>query len=54
MMRSKSLTHVDDRGHARMVDVSAKQVTRRRAEAEGHILMADATLHAAPRLKATF
>ncbi len=45
-MRSKSLTHVDDRGHARMVDVSAKQVTRRRAEAEGHILMADATLQA--------
>jgi len=46
MMRSNSLTHVDDRGHARMVDVSAKQVTRRRAEAEGHILMAEATLQA--------
>jgi len=45
-MGSDSLTHVDDRGHARMVDVSAKQVTRRRAEAEGHIAMAEATLRA--------
>jgi cyclic pyranopterin phosphate synthase len=46
MVKSESLTHVDDLGHARMVDVSAKQVTRRRAGAEGEIRMQRATLDA--------
>jgi cyclic pyranopterin phosphate synthase len=31
------LTHVDARGEARMVDVSAKEVTARRAVAEGYL-----------------
>jgi cyclic pyranopterin phosphate synthase len=33
------LTHLDDRGAARMVDVGEKKVTRRRAEASGRVLM---------------
>ena len=33
------LTHVDERGDVRMVDVSEKAVTRRIAIAEGSILM---------------
>jgi len=37
---------VDDTGRARMVDVSAKSVTRRRAEAEGKIRMERSTLDA--------
>jgi cyclic pyranopterin monophosphate synthase len=35
----KRLTHVDGRGHARMVDVGAKAVSKRRAVAEGCITM---------------
>jgi cyclic pyranopterin monophosphate synthase len=31
------LTHLDARGHARMVDVSAKEVTARTARASGHV-----------------
>jgi cyclic pyranopterin phosphate synthase len=31
------LTHLDARGHARMVDVSAKDVTARTARASGHV-----------------
>jgi cyclic pyranopterin phosphate synthase len=31
------LTHLDARGHARMVDVSAKDVTARAARASGHV-----------------
>ena len=46
MSKSKTLTHVDDLGQARMIDVSAKAVTRRQAEAEGQIRMAEATLEA--------
>jgi len=46
MSDSKTLTHVDEAGRARMIDVSAKAVTRRQAEAEGHIRMAGATLQA--------
>lgn len=38
------LTHVDAEGRARMVDVSAKEVTARRAIAEGRIVMARQTL----------
>ncbi|WP_425338404.1 cyclic pyranopterin monophosphate synthase MoaC [Thiorhodococcus minor] len=38
------LTHFDQNGEAHMVDVGAKAVTRRRAVAEGRILMAAQTL----------
>ena len=40
------LTHLDASGHARMVDVGHKPVTRRRAVAEGFILLQKATLQA--------
>ena len=35
---SARLTHLDDAGHARMVDVSAKPVTAREARAQGRVL----------------
>lgn len=38
------LTHVDDRGHASMVDVSAKDVSIREAVALGELRMAPATV----------
>jgi len=38
----RRLTHVDGRGRARMVDVGAKPVTKRRAVAEGVITMSPA------------
>ena len=38
------LTHFDDKGRARMVDVSEKDVTERVAEARGSVLMAKETL----------
>ena len=38
------LTHLDEEGRARMVDVSQKAVTDRRATAVGHIVMEAATL----------
>jgi len=38
------LTHLDAEGRARMVDVTEKDVTHRRAVAEGRIVMAAATL----------
>lgn len=37
------LTHLDDQGAARMVDVTSKDVTQREAVAEGRILMDAAT-----------
>ena len=40
------LTHLDDRGAARMVDVTAKPDTRREATATGHIAIATAGLAA--------
>ncbi|MEI8195113.1 MAG: cyclic pyranopterin monophosphate synthase MoaC [Phycisphaerae bacterium] len=40
----KKLSHLDDRGAARMVDVSAKSPTLRRAVAEGCVVMMPATL----------
>ena len=40
------LTHLDDEGAARMVDVSAKAETKREAIAEGRILIAAAALDA--------
>src|SRR5579862_835425 len=51
MARKKStaaaaLTHLDERGQVRMVDVGAKAVTRREAIARGAVKMAPATLAA--------
>ncbi|HVT54433.1 MAG TPA: cyclic pyranopterin monophosphate synthase MoaC [Xanthobacteraceae bacterium] len=43
-MAEKALTHLDHKGEARMVDVSAKAATERVAVAEGKVLMAPATL----------
>jgi cyclic pyranopterin phosphate synthase len=40
------LSHVDDAGRARMVDVSAKEATARTATAEGRLLCLPATLAA--------
>ncbi|HJW48993.1 MAG TPA: cyclic pyranopterin monophosphate synthase MoaC [Candidatus Limnocylindria bacterium] len=40
----KSLTHIDERGAARMVDVGAKAVTERRATARGMVLLSSETL----------
>ncbi len=37
------LTHLDPRGHARMVDVGAKEITGRTATAECRVLLAPAT-----------
>jgi cyclic pyranopterin phosphate synthase len=45
-MPRRSLTHVDAKGRARMVDVSAKGDTTRRAVAEGRLDVAPATLRA--------
>jgi cyclic pyranopterin monophosphate synthase len=44
--RAARLTHVDERGRVRMVDVGTKPVTRRAAIARGRIAMAPATLDA--------
>ena len=41
---SSGLTHLDDQGRARMVDVSAKPATTREAVAEGLVRMAPQTL----------
>lgn len=38
------LTHLDEKGRARMVDVSEKEVTTRTAQARARVLMKDATL----------
>jgi cyclic pyranopterin phosphate synthase len=43
-MSERSLTHLDQTGNARMVDVSDKAETRRVAVAAGHIALAAATL----------
>lgn len=42
--RRDGLTHLDAEGRARMVDVTPKDETRRRATAEGRIVMAVETL----------
>ena len=44
--RTPTLTHLDRRGRARMVDVGDKQVTRREATARGEVKMKPATLRA--------
>ena len=41
---ARDLTHLDERGQLRMVDVSAKPPQRRRAVAEGFFCAADETL----------
>ena len=41
---SSRLSHLNEKGEARMVDVGDKQVTTRRATAEGFVAMAPATL----------
>lgn len=38
------LSHLDEHGHARMVDVSAKDVTSRQATARGRVVMQPETL----------
>jgi cyclic pyranopterin phosphate synthase len=38
------LTHIDDSGHARMVDVSGKDITTRTATAHGHLTCRTETL----------
>lgn len=43
---SNDLTHIDDEGRVRMVDVTEKDVTDRRAVAEGRVRMAAGTLAA--------
>jgi cyclic pyranopterin monophosphate synthase len=44
MARPAKLTHLAKAGEARMVDVSAKEVTARVAVAEGRVLMTEPTL----------
>lgn len=43
------LTHIDEHGAARMVDVGGKNVSRRRALARGRVVMSAAALAAAKR-----
>ncbi len=42
---SQELSHVGEKGQARMVDVGEKEVTRREAVARGRLEMAPETLH---------
>jgi cyclic pyranopterin phosphate synthase len=41
MTEEQRLTHVDERGAARMVDVSGKEATRRTATASGRVLVSE-------------
>ena len=43
-MTSDALSHIDEHGNARMVDVSDKDVTQREATARGRVLMKPDTL----------
>ena len=43
-MDSKTLTHLNEQGEARMVDVGDKEITARRAVAQGRIVMLPSTL----------
>jgi cyclic pyranopterin monophosphate synthase len=45
-MTQPRLTHVDESGHARMVDVSGKDVTARQARATGRVLLSAAAIAA--------
>ena len=40
----QELTHIDEQGHARMVDVGEKEITHREAVARGYLEMAPETL----------
>ena len=44
LLSNTELTHIDQRGEARMVDVSAKNATERVAVAEGRVIMRKETL----------
>jgi cyclic pyranopterin monophosphate synthase len=46
MTQADRLTHTDDSGHARMVDVSAKDVSVREARASGRVLLSAAAIAA--------
>jgi cyclic pyranopterin monophosphate synthase len=46
---AKKLSHYDDAGRARMVDVSAKAPTRREAEASAFVAMSSTVLAALPQ-----
>jgi len=46
---ARTLSHYDDAGRARMVDVSGKAATRREAEASAFVLMQPAVLQALPK-----
>ena len=45
-MTQPGLSHLDESGHARMVDVSAKDVTAREARASGRVLLSAAAIAA--------
>ena len=45
----KKLSHFDEHGAARMVDVSGKPATRRTARAHGFVKMSDAVIEQLPR-----
>jgi cyclic pyranopterin monophosphate synthase len=45
-MTQPGLTHIDESGHARMVDVSDKDVTARQARASGRVLLSAAAIAA--------
>ncbi len=45
-MTQPGLTHIDESGHARMVDVSGKDVTARQARASGRVLLSAAAIAA--------
>ncbi len=46
---AKKLSHYDDAGRARMVDVSGKAPTQREAEASAFVRMSPAVLDALPK-----
>jgi len=47
---AKRLSHYDRAGRASMVDVSAKTVTKRQAQASGFVSLKPAVLKALPRI----
>ena len=46
MTQPSRLTHLDDSGHARMVDVTAKEVSAREARASGRVLLSAEAIEA--------
>src|ERR1700743_333197 len=49
MTSMEKLSHYDAEGNAHMVDISAKAVTRREAEASAFVVLSDAVLAALPQ-----